>query len=332
MQTGAAQAAGLRNLGRTCYFSAALQCLVFVPPLANYFLLGLEAENLHKKRVNACAFTQAFAALVCEYWEEGEATVKGPRVLDPTPLKVPFNKLYKAFNNSNPHDAHEALLAALKTLHDSLTRTKPIQESKAAAKLTADDLTAWHTNNSNNYSFVTEVFQGQSVSSLTSDEHGPIGVTHEHWLDLALSIDGASSVQQALAAYLAPETVQGYQHAQHGTIAVQKTVRITYAPLTLVLHLKRFEHRRGRAGNPKVDKFVDYGFDLSVQESGRSVGYRLYAVVLHSGGASDGHYTALCHSRGTWWLLDDEAVTEVTDLNLLIRREAYILFYKRINS
>ncbi|KAF7231859.1 hypothetical protein EG68_05962 [Paragonimus skrjabini miyazakii] len=65
--------------------------------------------------------------------------------------------------------------------------------------------------------------------------------------------------------------------------------------------------------------------------------YRLYAVVYHDGALSFGHYTAACHVTNSdgdrpdepqWFEFDDECVKE-TNLDLVNRPSAYILFYER---
>ena len=43
--------AGLKNMGNTCFLNATLQCLTYVPPLANYAL-----ANGHAKFKVRCAF------------------------------------------------------------------------------------------------------------------------------------------------------------------------------------------------------------------------------------------------------------------------------------
>lgn len=50
--------AGLQNLGNTCFANAALQCLTYTPPLANYML-----SHEHSKTCECATFARARAVL-----------------------------------------------------------------------------------------------------------------------------------------------------------------------------------------------------------------------------------------------------------------------------
>lgn len=57
-----------------------------------------------------------------------------------------------------------------------------------------------------------------------------------------------------------------------------------------------------------------------------SLPYDLLAVVNHSGGMAQGHYTAYVKEIGRWFRFDDTWVHEVDEKEVLAS-EAYILFY-----
>eukprot|EP00903_Cladosiphon_okamuranus_P012221 g11461.t1 len=134
--------------------------------------------------------------------------------------------------------------------------------------------------------------------------------------------------------------------------SVCKTKQMSFCslPRVLVLHLKRFDAMADR----KIDDFVSFparGLDMgkyltgwpaagptantgaataSGEPSGDvpapSLPYDLLAVVNHSGGMAQGHYTAYVKEIGRWFRFDDTWVHEVDEKEVLAS-EAYILFY-----
>ena len=59
--------------------------------------------------------------------------------------------------------------------------------------------------------------------------------------------------------------------------------------------------------------------------------YHLQAIVVHSGRAGEGHYTAYVHaSDDSWYYCDDSArPRRVVNLREIFRQQAYILFYEK---
>ncbi|KAF4523228.1 hypothetical protein B566_EDAN011766 [Ephemera danica] len=133
-----------------------------------------------------------------------------------------------------------------------------------------------------------------------------------------------------------------------GTHTMQ--TEIIEAPRILVLHLKRFrvDDRRNiqkiniHVSFPSLLDISDF-CDAKCRDSGNTV-YSLYAVLHHSGTPTGGHYIAdvkVRHPRhlasGTnpeecqWYVMDDQNVTKTSESSVL-GRQAYLLFYERLDN
>lgn len=93
---------GFDNLGNTCYFNTAIQCLLQVPILSNYFIVN--------KNVSDTDFGKEYEEVVKSYWSEKKVF----KNLDNL-LKL-FKEKNKKFDNRDQHDCHEAMLAIIDML------------------------------------------------------------------------------------------------------------------------------------------------------------------------------------------------------------------------
>lgn len=129
---------------------------------------------------------------------------------------------------------------------------------------------------------------------------------------------------------------------------IQKT-RITKLPPVLTLHLKRYTMDGNVAhkieSHVSYKEYLDVGkfMDSSSVDKGNSR-YRLVGVVEHQGGPSmnSGHYVAYVRARrhvnqqqqrcsSSWFCADDDEIREVT-LEEVLKRQAYVLFYERVEG
>lgn len=103
---------GFLNLGNTCYFNTALQCLLHIPVLSNYFIQrGYEGS---------CDFTKMYSTLVQFYWTSEQ---KG--IVNPQALLHHFCKHFPRFENREPHDVQEAILCIIDILERACPEIKP---------------------------------------------------------------------------------------------------------------------------------------------------------------------------------------------------------------
>lgn len=300
---------GLVNHGNTCYLNAALQCALHIPGLTNYVLGGWAEKDLFKKRLNACALARAYAELVREYWSCKDAAVHDPR-----PVWAALCKLHRPLANSQPHDAHEALAMLLKHVHDALGRTARITPSYAYDRVVKEPWDAHLAQDG--YSIITELCCGQTECVLASDDGSYTNTSYEHFVGLSLDLEGCGSVAQALTQAFAPAHIDEFVSENGGGKGATMTKRLVYCPLVLILHLKRFA-----ADGAKIDRFVDYPALLDVPDHGA---YELFGVCIHQGD----HYVSLCEVRGQWRMMDDATVTPI-NVNTIVHKDAYVLFYRR---
>ena len=117
-------------------------------------------------------------------------------------------------------------------------------------------------------------------------------------------------------------------------------------PKVISIQLKRFKTvftKRGRVKRTKNTLLVKFDQKLKIVTSkGEQFFYELVSVVNHFGELNKGHYTAYGKeiterrkqpnqlNKGIWRLYDDEKV-KVTHVNTVCSRNAYLLFYERMD-
>jgi len=96
---------GLANLGNTCYFNAAIQCLSHVPDLTN--------RLLHTPYEGPCEVTREYSSLIKNMWRKD---------LQPNPraFHQAFTRKYTSFANLRPHDVQEVVLSLIDTFEGAL--------------------------------------------------------------------------------------------------------------------------------------------------------------------------------------------------------------------
>ena len=96
---------GLPNYGNTCYFNAALQCLLQIPQLSNYMILKtFEKEN---------KLLLEYQNIVKSYWTSSESSINILKL-----LKLFINR-FSQFNNNNQNDSQEVFICFLEFLDTS---------------------------------------------------------------------------------------------------------------------------------------------------------------------------------------------------------------------
>ena len=205
-----------------------------------------------------------------------------PRETAPRNLVKRLRRINRGFRLGRQEDAHELLRALLDA------------SSTGFAKLHREDKRGP----------VEALFEGRSTSTLTCPECGYASKTTEPFLDL--SLEPLESVNQALKAWSAPETLSSSDAWRCG--GCDKRVRATKAlgvqdyPEALVVHLKRFRaaqlQRRRRRQPQKIERRVAFDTRWSPTDS---ASYDLTGVVIHHGStARGGHYTAYARSQNKW--------------------------------
>lgn len=209
--------------------------------------------------------------------------------------------------------------------------------------------------------FVHRIFGGYFRSQLKCNKCGYKSNTYDPFLDLALEVSKKylDSLEAALNEFTRKEKLDADNRwkcsgcKKH--VCPTKHLSVFRPPLTLCIHLKRFDfggggfgkggwgygHRNSKGlsmmGNrgSKISKPIQFPAQLRLPLSdGRVCEYVLTGVIVHVGNsATSGHYTAYVKKPGEhskcWFHMDDSFVEQVSEKTVLRQRDAYVLFYSR---
>ncbi|KAH0786417.1 Clan CA, family C19, ubiquitin hydrolase-like cysteine peptidase [Histomonas meleagridis] len=326
--------AGLHNLGNTCFFNAAIQCLIRIQPLTA-FVMSPTFES-HINFNNPLGSHGAIALAYRNFLMDicgGRNNTRDPRL-----LRSAIASKYRKFANYWQQDSQELLGALLDGLHEDLNQAARPKNS-TENETVSSNADSWSLYLSKNSSPIMDLFSGKLYSRINCNLCGYSSIVHELFMFLSLSVPSRAEKSikliDCIKFFLKEEQLDESnkwkcEKCNHYVKATKK-IEIEQCPPVLIIHLKRFEGRLRYA--TKIDTTVDYPDELDASlftmKKNNDV-YRLIGVVFHAGGLNGGHYTsaALDLPSGQWYYFNDSSASKIS-IAAAHNSKAYILFYQR---
>lgn len=336
---------GLKNLGNTCFMNSILQCLNNTSELSDHLRNG----SVH---INPNSKFGSNGELTIELMELFKKMVypSNFKHISPKDLKCAVTRHIPDFVEYKQQDAHEFLVRFLDRIHADLNKCANVQVVDPVTKdpnyydnlsMTSAANRFWTLHLERNKSIIADLFEGLLVSTLTCVHCKFMSKALEAFTCLTLPIQegcGRTTIKTSLEMFLRRERISDEAAWQCPTCKqkrdAEKCTYIYKLPKVLVIHLKRFSY--DGLWRQKISTFVDFPIDnLTIEardESNRS--YSLYGVVNHTGSLEGGHYISFGRNLEmgiNWQRYDDQDVSPVSASDV-ITQNAYVLFYKQMNS
>jgi len=307
---------GLQNLGNTCYFNAVMQCLLQVAQLK---LVLLESSEITDDLILTSALRDFFREMNSKQNQHSF----NPQHLFQALCLLPECSHYPEFQQQ---DSRELLGFLLDGINDEM-------ESKIPALL----------------------FQGRLQSIIKCLSCDTISTSEEPFWTLPVDLvsrlsshSGSSydldkaaskktySLEGLLRSFTEIESLSGENLYEcdkcNAKVLATKQFKISSAPNTLIVHIKRFFHN-DKGG--KLDNFVQFQKELSLTDActdkNSCSSYYIRAIVVHRGKTlSSGHYVAYARTIAKPWVEFDDRKCTVVNWDYVKKQNAYLLFYDQV--
>jgi ubiquitin C-terminal hydrolase len=311
---------GINNMGSTCYINTVIQCLAACP----HFLKFVSQEKEHNGDI-----LNALKGVYNTIFIEGETS--SPRQF----LRAVHNKVHGMMYVFEQNDINEFIAIIIDKMNGEICR--PFDLNMGPYKNTLYDKQmrkmddSWALSHKKEYSDLTDMFYGQTISQIVCGNCGMIHHNHEVVMNIMLSIDESHSIYECLNNHFADEIVNSdTDHAWkcdgcNQCVESKKSTKLWRTPKILIISLKRFN-----SNLQKINTHITAPFTIDI--SNHLIGpipqhtYTLKSVAYHYGSFHGGHYFATCKHGEDWYMYDDEDVKKMDEIEDPIK-SGYVYFY-----
>lgn len=324
---------GLINLGNKCYLNSIIQCLSNTLKLSDYILSNEYKKDKPSVRDN---FVLSYINLISHIWQNNE-------LLRPKSFIDTLGKRIIKYNSFQQQDSHECLLYILDLLHKGLSYEIEVviegQIRNETDRLMKSSLESWKKFYEKEYSFIIDTFNGLFYTKINCQHCDFSEDVFEPFNSLSIEIpldnkEKSINIYDCLSRHLGEtEIISTWNCEKCKKRGCKKTTRIWSLPNYLIIHFKRFTNT-----NTKITRPVDFPLDdlnltkffETEKKDPNNYLYSLYGVNYHSGGVNSGHYWSCCKNLDkNWYLYNDGHVSKFNNVNDMLTKDAYVLFYYR---
>ncbi|CAK9435934.1 uncharacterized protein LODBEIA_P05480 [Lodderomyces beijingensis] len=187
---------GLSNLGNTCYMNSALQCLLHVPEINDYFFYDIYQKELNLD--NPLGYNGDVANSFGSLLKSAFNPAKHSSSISPRDFKTTIGRYSSMFSGYLQQDSQELLSWLLDALHEDLNRihTKPYCEKPELKDDEINDQGAvvrlaqmcWNQHKQRNDSVIIDLFTGLYQSTLVCPDCNKTSITFDPFNDLTLPL------------------------------------------------------------------------------------------------------------------------------------------------
>jgi ubiquitin carboxyl-terminal hydrolase 8 len=330
--------------GVTCYMNSILAILQQTPIFIDYILSGDFKEKLLKKndisQLKSCILFQFHNIMTISNTHDN-------LIISPSTFRETLSTKNEMWGRQQQQDSQEFLTFLLNSIEEEICEevifipgninnnnynNNQLSISDDLIKLQANSM--WQKFIKKEFSIIKNLFCGMNHVTITCNICNNQVHNFDMFQILQLSIC-SNKLYDCLDKFITKETLDTdnmYNCEFCGRKnKASKNTKIWKAPPILVIQLKRFESYRG-----KITDLVDYPLELDLSKYTNGINkYKLFAINNHiSNHTRSGHYTSIVKNRldNTWYEFDDSNVLQKVEETDLVNKNAYMLFYYKINS
>lgn len=321
---------GLKNIGNTCYMNSCLQVLNHI-----YELHGI-LDNTEK-------YNDIPEKTICTEWNDLRTVMwSGNGVVNPKRFVHFLHKTSKELNSLfvdfDQNDCDEFLMFMIECIHKSISRKAIAKYPNTKNEVDKTCFELIKTTYDKEYSEITELFNGITVSFLIDKQNNIRGNKPEFFfaLDLPIIFNNKliPNLNLCLDVYFEGEWLEGdngwLDEKTNTKVDVKKCFRIWKFPSILIITLKRYHN-----GLRKIQNKIDFPLsDLNLSkyycyQKKEPVIYDCFGVCNHSGNVNGGHYTSFVKKNDNKWYHYNDSNIHCVNENVVVSEKAYCIFYRK---